>query len=74
VREYLTRFPDKAMVAWHNDVGQLPALMAGAAQVLTGWWSNPGTDQTIAPALPHKWRKGTILAKPTAESWLLLMR
>ncbi|MGY2132986.1 DUF6298 domain-containing protein [Hymenobacter sp. HD11105] len=35
VREYRERFPDKAVVAWHNGVGQLPAFMAGAAQVLT---------------------------------------
>jgi hypothetical protein len=34
VREYRTRFPDKAVVAWHNGVGEVPALMAGAGQVL----------------------------------------
>jgi len=34
VREYRARFPDKAVVAWHNGVGEVPALMAGAAQVL----------------------------------------
>jgi len=35
VREYRERFPDKAVVVWHNGVGQVPAFMAGAAQVLT---------------------------------------
>ncbi|MEI6946959.1 DUF6298 domain-containing protein [Paraflavisolibacter sp. H34] len=34
VREYRDRYPDKAVVAWHNEVGPVPALMAGAAQVL----------------------------------------
>ncbi|MDP8912441.1 MAG: DUF6298 domain-containing protein, partial [Pseudomonadota bacterium] len=34
VREYRERFPHKAVVAWHNGAGQVPALMAGAAQVL----------------------------------------
>ncbi|HEY0042672.1 MAG TPA: DUF6298 domain-containing protein, partial [Flavisolibacter sp.] len=34
VREYRDRFPDKAIVAWHNGVTGIPALMAGAAQVL----------------------------------------
>jgi len=35
VREYRARYPDKAIVAWHAGTGQIPALMAGAAQVLT---------------------------------------
>lgn len=35
VREYRARYPDKAIVAWHAGTGQVPALMAGAAQVLT---------------------------------------
>ena len=35
VREYRVRYPDKAIVAWHAGTGQIPALMAGAAQVLT---------------------------------------
>jgi hypothetical protein len=34
VREYTERYPDKAVVAWHNGVTAMPALMAGAAQVL----------------------------------------
>lgn len=34
VREYRERYPDKAVVAWHNGVTAMPALMAGAAQVL----------------------------------------
>jgi hypothetical protein len=34
VREYKDKYPHLALVAWHNDVGPLPALMAGAAQVL----------------------------------------
>jgi hypothetical protein len=35
VRETRARHPDKAIVAWHAGTGQIPALMAGAAQVLT---------------------------------------
>ena len=35
VRAYRDRYPDKAIVAWHAGTGQIPALMAGAAQVLT---------------------------------------
>ena len=35
VREYRDKYPDKAIVAWHAGTGQIPALMAGAAQVLT---------------------------------------
>jgi len=34
IREYRMRFPEKAVVAWHNGVGEVPALMAGAGQVL----------------------------------------
>jgi hypothetical protein len=34
VREYKDKYPEKAIVAWHNGVGPIPALMAGAAQVL----------------------------------------
>jgi hypothetical protein len=34
VREYHDRYPDKAIVAWHGGVGPIPAMMAGAAQVL----------------------------------------
>jgi hypothetical protein len=34
VREYTARYPDKAVCAWHNGVTAMPALMAGAAQVL----------------------------------------
>ncbi len=35
VREYRDRFPDKAVVVWHAGAGQVAALMAGTAQVLT---------------------------------------
>jgi hypothetical protein len=35
VRAYRDKYPDKAIVAWHAGTGQIPALMAGAAQVLT---------------------------------------
>lgn len=34
VREYRDRYPHLAIVAWQNNVGPVPALMAGAAQVL----------------------------------------
>jgi hypothetical protein len=34
VREYRDRYPALAVVAWQNGVGPIPALMAGAAQVL----------------------------------------
>lgn len=34
VREYRDKYPEKAIVVWHNGVGSIPALMAGAAQVL----------------------------------------
>jgi hypothetical protein len=34
VREYRDRFPKKAVTTWHNGVGPVPGLMAGAAQVL----------------------------------------
>lgn len=42
VREYRDRFPDRAIVAWHNGVGPLPTLMAGGAQVLM---RNPAAGQ-----------------------------
>jgi hypothetical protein len=35
VREYAAAYPDKAIVSWQSGVGQIPALMAGGAQVLT---------------------------------------
>ncbi|MEO7580614.1 MAG: DUF6298 domain-containing protein, partial [Massilia sp.] len=34
VRDYRARYPDKAIVAWHSGVGQVPALMAGGARVI----------------------------------------
>ncbi|GAB3537651.1 DUF6298 domain-containing protein [Pontibacter brevis] len=34
VREYHSKYPDKAIVAWHSGAGPVPALMAGGAQVL----------------------------------------
>lgn len=34
VREYHDRYPNVALIAWNNNGRQLPALMAGAAQVL----------------------------------------
>ncbi|KAA6432317.1 DUF6298 domain-containing protein [Rufibacter glacialis] len=34
VREYHTKYPDKAIVAWHSGAGPVPALMAGGAQVI----------------------------------------
>jgi Family of unknown function (DUF6298) len=47
VREYRDKYPHVAIVAWHNGAGPLPALMAGAAQVLL---SNPsgGHGQGLA--------------------------
>lgn len=35
VREVRARHPDKAIVSWHAGTGQIPSLMAGAAQVIT---------------------------------------
>jgi len=43
VREYRDKYPDKAFVAWHNGVGQIPALMGGAAQV---YLQNPAAGQS----------------------------
>lgn len=43
VREYRDKFPDKAFIAWHNGVGQIPALMGGAAQV---YLQNPAAGQS----------------------------
>lgn len=34
VREYRDRYPQLAIVSWHNGVDEVPALMAGAAQVI----------------------------------------
>lgn len=34
VREYRDRFPDRAILAWHNGCDALPAFMAGAAHVI----------------------------------------
>ncbi len=34
VREYHTKYPDKAIVAWHSGAGPVPVLMAGGAQVI----------------------------------------
>jgi hypothetical protein len=42
VREYRAAYLDKAIVSWHSGVGQIPALMAGGAQVLT---PNPTAGQ-----------------------------
>ncbi|TXK36523.1 right-handed parallel beta-helix repeat-containing protein [Pontibacter qinzhouensis] len=153
VREYRDKFPEKAIVAWHNDVGPIPALMAGAAQVLTvnpaaghrqgrivdatpldafvktylanklmrlnpqddvltnpsqnwtladtgqqsvlfyslsgsalqlqqklpkkaytGIWYDPRTGETQAAVLPKRLKKGTAIAKPSEENWLLLLQ
>ncbi|WP_345948165.1 DUF6298 domain-containing protein [Mucilaginibacter sp. PAMB04274] len=43
VREYRDKFPAKTFIAWHNCVGQIPALMAGAAQV---YLQNPAAGQS----------------------------
>ena len=43
VREYRDKYPDKAFIAWHNGVGQIPALMGGAAQV---YLQNPAAGQS----------------------------
>lgn len=34
VREYHSKYPKKAIVAWHSGAGSVPTLMAGGAQVL----------------------------------------
>ena len=41
VREYRDKYPQLALLAWHNEAGPLVSLMAGAAQVLGAPQPNP---------------------------------
>jgi hypothetical protein len=60
VREYRDRFPDKAVVAWQNGVGPIPAFMAGAAQVLM---RNPAAGHNQARAVDRTPLDGFVRAR-----------
>ena len=55
VREYHDRYPGIAFVPWHNDVTPLPAVMAGAGEVLYSYnriFNNNPFDRFVAEQLP----------------------
>lgn len=52
VREYRDRFPDRALVVWHNGVHPAPALMAGAAQVIMRYRAFQMRNEDIAQSKP----------------------
>jgi hypothetical protein len=52
VREYHDRFPDRALMSWHNGLDAIPTLMAGGAQVIMRYraFEQKGSD---IPDLTH---------------------
>ena len=53
IREYTDRYPDKAIIAWKNEDNILPAVMAGAAQII---YRNPtaGHGQRLITGNPFE--------------------
>lgn len=73
VREYRERYPDKAVVAWHNGVTAMPALMAGAAQVLNrnpsaGHGQGRVIDRTPVDAFVQEQLAGRLAAMSPANA------
>ena len=76
VREYRDRYPDKAIVAWHAGTGQIPALMAGAAQVLTrnptaGHGQGRVVDRTALDAFVQARLGGVLADMAPRDGWVL---
>ncbi len=56
VREYHDKYPDIALVSWHNGVSPIPAVMAGASQVLYSYnriFNNSVFDAFIQKHVPE---------------------
>ncbi|MBO0361128.1 DUF4158 domain-containing protein [Hymenobacter sp. BT186] len=79
VREYTTRFPDKAVVSIANDISPIPSLMAGGAQVVMGSTKDRGNghltfasfvQQHLASRLMHLKPDNSFL-KDSTQTWCL---
>jgi hypothetical protein len=75
VREYAAAYPDKAIVSWHSGVGQIPALMAGGAQVLTrnptaGHGQGRDVDRTALDGFVQQHLAGDLADMLPRDGWV----
>jgi hypothetical protein len=75
VREVAAAYPDKAIVSWHSGVGQIPALMAGGAQVLTrnptaGHGQGREVDRTAFDGFVQQYLAGVLADMLPRDGWV----
>src|SRR5690606_14684345 len=81
VREYRDRYPGVAWVAWHNGVGPVPAMMAGAAQILmrnpnAGHGQGRSVDRTLLDVFVREYLAPILMTMSprdglTGDGWVL---